>query len=255
MPRVFSSFEETLKSIVQDNISRGKVDVFITIDSSNSDDMMIKVNSSLAESYVKALRQIALDNGIKDDVRVTDITRFPDVLSAEKCEVDSEQLCADISEVLKSALIDFNKMRAREGEKLQRDMTARLEEIIKLTDVAEELSPKVAAEYRKKLELRMSEILESTTIDEDRILTEAAIFADKTAINEEIVRLRSHISQLKEFISENEPVGRKIDFLIQEFNREANTIGSKGNDTEMSKVVVNLKAEIEKIREQVQNIE
>ena len=255
MPRVFSAFEATLKEIVQSCISRGKIDVYITIDSSDSDDIEIKVNSPLAKSYVEALKQIALENELKAEIRIADITRFPDILHAEKREVDSEKLAGDIGDVLKSALVDFNKMRAREGEKLSRDMSDRLDEIVRLTDLIEVLSPKTVLEYRKRLEARMCEVLESTSIDEDRILTEAAIFADRTAVNEEIVRLRSHISQLRDLISADEPVGRKIDFLVQEFNREANTIGSKGNDSEMSKVVVSLKSEIEKIREQVQNIE
>jgi len=255
MPRVFNAFEGTFKEIVQSCISRGKIDVYITIDSTNADDIEIRVNTPLAKSYVEALKQIALENELKAEIRIADITRFPDILHAEKREVDSEKLACDIGDVLKSALIDFNKMRVREGEKLGRDMSARLDEIIRLTDLIEELSPKAVLEYRKRLETRMCEVLESTSIDEDRILAEAAIFADRTAINEEIVRLRSHISQLRDLISSVEPVGRKIDFLIQEFNREANTIGSKGNDAEMSKIVVSLKSEIEKIREQVQNIE
>ena len=255
MPRVFSAFEATLKEIVQSCISRGKIDVYVTIDSTNADDIEIKVNSPLAKSYVEALKQIALENELRDEIRIADITRFPDILHAEKREVDSEKLAGDIGDVLKSALVDFNKMRAREGEKLSRDMSDRLDEIVRLTDLIELLSPKSVLEYRKRLEARMCEVLESTSIDEDRILAEAAIFADRTAVNEEIVRLRSHISQLRDLISADEPVGRKIDFLVQEFNREANTIGSKGNDSEMSKVVVSLKSEIEKIREQVQNIE
>jgi len=255
MPRVFSAFEGTLKEIVQSCISRGKIDVYVTIDSTNADDIEIRVNSPLAKSYVEALKQIALENELRDEIRIADITRFPDILHAEKREVDSEKLAGDIGDVLKSALVDFNKMRAREGEKLSRDMSDRLDEIVRLTDLIELLSPKSVLEYRKRLEARMCEVLESTSIDEDRILAEAAIFADRTAVNEEIVRLRSHISQLRDLISADEPVGRKIDFLVQEFNREANTIGSKGNDSEMSKVVVSLKSEIEKIREQVQNIE
>jgi len=255
MPRVFNAYEDTFKSIVQSSISRGKVDVYITVDSSNADDVVIRINEPLTRAYVSALRKMAFDNELKDELRASDITRFPDVLLAEKREIDSEKLCTDIADILKIALDDLNKMRIREGERLGRDVSLRIDEIIKLTDMAEALSPKSVAEYRKKLETRMSEILESTSIDSARILTEAAIFADRTAINEEIVRLRSHISQLRSLVESTEPVGRKIDFLVQEFNREANTIGSKGNDVEMSKVIVSLKAEIEKIREQVQNIE
>jgi len=255
LPRVFNSFEEQLKSIVQGSISRGKVDVYISIDSSSANEIEIKINRPLVEAYVSALRTIAWENELSSDIRVADLTRFPDILQAEKREVDAEQLCTDVCEVLKTALVDFNEMRQREGEKLSKDMSARLDEIERLTGIAAELSPKSVEEYRKKLETRMNEILQATNIDESRILTEAALFADRVAINEETVRLRSHIGQLREMLTGDEPVGRKIDFLVQEFNREANTIGSKGNDTEMSKTIVDLKAEIEKIREQAQNIE
>jgi len=255
LPRFFGSFEESLKSIVQKNISRGKVDIYISIDSSNADDIVVKINHPLAKAYVSALQTIAWENELSGEIRVTDLTRFPDILQAEKSEIDTEALCADISEVLKAALSDFNDMRVREGEKLGRDISARLDEIERLTVLAEEVSPRSVEEYRQKLEARMSEVLQSANIDEARLLTEAAIFADRVAINEETVRLHSHISQLRELISSDEPVGRKIDFLIQEFNREANTIGSKGNDAQISKIIVDMKAEIEKIREQAQNIE
>jgi len=255
LPRVFNAFEETFKTIVHGAISRGKVDVYVTIDSSNADDIEIKINRPLVEAYVYALRTIAWENELSSDIRVADLTRFPDILQAEKREVDSEKLCTDIGEVLKAALVSFNEMRLREGEKLSKDISMRLDEIERLTEIASDLSPRSVEEYRKKLEARMSEVLQTANIDEARILTEAALFADRVAINEEVVRLRSHIAQLREMLSTDEPVGRKIDFLVQEFNREANTIGSKGNDTELSKVIVALKAEIEKIREQAQNIE
>jgi len=255
LPRVFISLEEPLKAIVQKCISRGKVDIFINIDTSNSDDIEIKVNHSLAKAYVAALRSIADSNGIVGDVRVVDIAKFPDVLQAAKREVDTDILLSDISEILKTALVDFDNMRSREGEKLERDMSDRLTEIERLTSKVEEISPRSVAEYRKKLASRLSEVLESSNVDEARILTEAAIFADRVAVSEETVRLRSHISVLRSLLEGAEPVGRKIDFLLQEFNRETNTIGSKGNDVELSKVIVDLKAEIEKIREQAQNIE
>ena len=255
LPRVFNSIEENLKAIINENISRGKVDVYISIDTSNTDDVEIRINQPLVKAYVTALRTIAWDNELSSDIRVADLTRFPDILQAEKRELDTDELGADICDILRSALSGLNDMRIREGEKLSSDIKARLDDIERLTDLAAELSPKSVEEYRKKLEARMSEILQSTNIDEARILTEAAIFADKTAINEETVRLKSHLSQLREMLTGNEPVGRKIDFLVQEFNREANTIGAKGNDTEMSKIIVDLKAEIERIREQAQNIE
>jgi len=255
IPRVYISLEEQLKALVSKYISRGKVDVFVSIDSSNADDVEIRLNRPLAEGYIAILRSMTKEYDLSGDIRAMDLTRFSDVLRAEKKETDTDQLGADISILLESALKEFNDMRLREGEKLHCDISERLDQIEKLSEIVEEISPKSVAEYRKKLELRMQEILQSTDIDESRILAEAAIFADRVAINEELVRLRSHISGLREMLASDEPIGRKIDFLVQEFNREANTIGSKGNDAQMARVVVDMKAEIEKIREQAQNIE
>jgi len=255
LPRIFTSFEEPMKSAVQKYISRGKVDVFVSIDSSKADDVEIKINRPLAEAYITALRALSEDYGLSSSFSAMDLTRFPDVLHAEKREADTERLCADLCAVLDEALVSFNGMRASEGEKLRGDVMARLDEIERLTAAAEEISPRCVAEYKNKLEARMREVLQNNDIDDQRILMEAAVFADRVAINEETVRLRSHTAQLRELLDSNEPVGRKIDFLVQEFNREANTIGSKGNDTEMARVIVDMKAEIEKIREQAQNIE
>ena len=255
MPRVFSSFEENLKSLVQKYISRGKVDVFVSIDSSNADDVEIKLNRPLAEAYLTTLRSMKDEYNLSGSIEVMDLAGFPDVLKAEKREADTDRLCSDISAVLEEALVGFNEMRSREGMKLSADISERLERIEKLNDTAMEISPVSVADYRRKLEARMQEVLQSASIDEARILTEAAIFADRVAINEETVRLRSHIEQLREMLVSRESVGRKIDFIVQEFNREANTIGSKGNDAEMARIIVDMKAEIEKIREQAQNIE
>lgn len=255
LPRVFVSFEENIKALIQKRISRGKVDAFVTIDSSNADDVEIKVNRPLAEAYLAALRSMADDYGLSCNISAIDLTRFQDVLQAVKRETDTEKLCADICAILESALIAFEDMRAREGEKLKNDIKARLDEIERLTAIAEDISPRSVSEYRKKLEARLQEVLQNSYIDEQRILTEAAIFADRVAINEEVVRLRSHIAQLRDMLGSDEPVGRKMDFLVQEFNREANTIASKGNDSDMARVMVDMKAEIEKIREQAQNIE
>ena len=255
LPRMYTAFEDSLKSTVGKHISRGKVDVYITIDSSKSGDIDIKVNRRLAEAYITALRDLAAEYNLSDSINVIELTRFPDVFHAEKSETDPEQLCSDICAVLEDALSGFDLMRANEGATLYRDIISRLDEIERLTAKAEQASPKIVAEYRLKLETRMLEILQLSNVDEQRILTEAAIFADRTAVNEEIVRLRSHIAQLRDLLDSCEPVGRKIDFLVQEFNREANTIGSKGNDAEMARITVDLKAEIEKIREQAQNIE
>ena len=255
IPRVYTSLEDGIKAQIQKAISRGKVDVFVTIDASKADDVVISVNESVADAYMAALRRISEKYGIENDATAMSLAKMQDVLFVTKAEADTEQLGADISAILASALEDFNSMRAREGAKLKNDILSRADEIERLTALAEERSPATVTEYRDRLYKRMTEVLESTSIDEGRILTEAAIFADKTAVAEETVRLRSHISQLRHLMESDEPVGRKLDFLIQEFNREANTIGSKGNDIEMARIVVDLKSEIEKIREQVQNIE
>ena len=255
IPRAFIALEEPIKSTVGKYISRGKVDVFITIDSSGADNMEIKVNHALADAYISMLYALADEYDLPRQINVIDLARFPDVLKAEKNEDDPEQLGADVCSVLEEALSGFNMMRANEGEKLRRDILARLDDITRLTALAEEISPRSVGEYRNKLETRMRELLQGAEIDEQRIITEAALFADRVAINEETVRLKSHVAQLRDLLDSDESVGRKIDFLVQEFNREANTIGSKGNDAEMSVLIVDLKAEIEKIREQAQNIE
>ena len=193
--------------------------------------------------------------GVTNDLTASTLARFPDVLVVEKKETDADQLTKDICAVLAQALDSFDAMRIAEGARLRADVLRRADEIERLTCLAEVRSPQTVAEYRTRLEQRMREVLESTTIDEARILTEAAIFADRVAVNEELVRLKSHLAQLRTFMESTEPVGRKLDFLVQEFNREANTLGSKGNDLEMARIVVDMKAEIEKIREQIQNIE
>ena len=254
-PRGFATVEDAVKEHVQKYISRGKVDVFITIDSSQSDNVSINVNRPLADAYYAAIRELSETYSIPNDNSAVSLARIPDVLRVEKTELDIEALTADICTILDEALEGFDVMRSAEGRRLYDDISARLDEIERLTSLAEERSPQTVAEYRSRLLAKMTEVLQSTNIDENRILLEAALFADKVAINEEIVRLRSHVSQLRGMLDSGVPVGRKIDFLIQELNREANTIGSKGNDTEMAHIVVDLKAEIEKVREQVQNIE
>jgi len=255
VPRLYIMLEEPVKTLVGKFISRGKVDVFITLDTSNSDDIDVKINSPLASAYLSAVQNLADDFAVENNVGVFELARFPDVLQIEKREIDSERLSADVCGVVSVALDGFNNMREREGEKLRNDISARLNEIEKLMDEIERISPRSVAEYKARLEARMQEILNTKDYDEQRIIMEAAIFADRVAISEEVVRLKSHIIQLREMLRNGDAVGRKIDFLVQEFNREANTIGSKGNDAEMAKVVVELKSEIEKIREQAQNIE
>lgn len=255
LPRSFLFAEEALKSTIAARVSRGKVDVFVTVDSSKSNDVVVAVNEPLARAYLEAVTSIGSSLDIVSSVTALDVARFPEVLSVEKKEADKEALSAALCAIMENALDEFDAMRCREGEKLQEDILSRLSIIEGFVSFIEERSPQTVADYRARLEQRMREVLENTALDEGRILQEAAIFADRTAVAEETVRLRSHISQLREMLSSGVPTGRKLDFLIQEFNRESNTIGSKCNDGEIARVVVDLKAEIEKIREQVQNIE
>lgn len=255
MPRLYLFAEETIKSRVQNTISRGKVDVFVTLDSTGGEQVQVSVNQPLADGYYAALTQLAERYGLSKDISVSLLSRFPDVLLAEKAEEDVEQRAQDICSVLDRALADFDQMRTREGARLEADVLSRAARIEELVGKVEERSPQTVAEYRAKLEARMNEVLSNTQLDPARILTEAAIFADKVAVDEETVRLRSHIGQLRHMLEQGGTTGRKLDFLIQEFNREANTIGSKCNDVETARMVVDIKAEIEKIREQVQNLE
>ncbi len=255
LPRSFLFAEDGVKAAVQRHISRGKVDVFVSVDSSAAGDMTVKINEPLLKGYMEAINSIANDYGLSNDMTAMSICRFPDVLSVEKKDMDAEAITAGIVAVAEDALKDFDAMRLREGEKLRDDVLSKLETIDSLVSTVEQESPKTLADYRARLESKMAEVLGSAVIDENRILAEAAIFADRIAVDEETVRLRSHMSQLKTMISGDSPTGRKIDFLIQEFNREANTIGSKCQNSSIAHVVVDLKSEIEKIREQIQNIE
>ena len=255
MPRMYTFAEDAVKTCVQKAISRGKVDVYISVDASAADTAKVSVNRDLAAGYAAALCELAEIIGAEPKVTPEQIARFPDVLCVTKQDEDLETVSADICQVLEEALAAYNSMRAVEGERLAADINGRLANIEALTAQVEQRSPETVTEYRRKLTNRMQEVLQSTTIDEQRILTEAAIYADKIAVDEETVRLRSHLSQLRAMLLSDDPMGRKMDFLIQEVNRESNTIGSKCNDVSIAQVVVNLKAEVEKIREQVQNIE
>ena len=254
-PRIYGFLEEAAKSAVSKLIARGKVDVYISIDASASNDVCISVNHNLLENYLDALHEMRDQYGLTDDISVMRVARMPDVFSTEKQEADAEELTKDVMEVLQAAGEDFCAMRAREGVKMKEDILSRGQTILGWVADVEERSPKAVEEYRAKLTARMNEVLADTTIDPQRILAEAAIYADRTAVDEETVRLRSHISQLQSMTAEEKPIGRKLDFLIQEMNREANTIGSKANDIALAQIVVNIKSEIEKIREQIQNIE
>lgn len=255
MPRAYIFAEDRMKARVQQAISRGKVDVFVTIDASAADAAVVAVNEPLACGYYDALTRLKTMFDLPGDVTPEVLAKFPDVLAVTKAEEDVEAIAADICAVLDDALTSYNAMRAVEGEKLAADVAGRVTTIETVVGKVEERSPQTVAAYRQRLETKMQEVLQSTTIDESRILTEAAIFADKIAVDEETVRLRSHIAQLRAMLVSDEPVGRKLDFLIQEVNRECNTIGSKCNDLTIAQDVVNMKAEVEKIREQVQNME
>lgn len=255
LPRLFSFAEDAVKQHIKDSVTRGKVDVYISVNSTQTADTVISLNRPALEGYLAAMRQIADEYGVTDDISVTALTRFPDVLTVEKQEADEQQLKQDLLTVADSALEAFNRMREIEGAALERDLRSRAQTILDLVSKVEQRSPITVSEYRARLRARMTEVLESTTIDESRILTEAAIFADKIAVDEETVRLRSHLSQLETMLTNGGAIGRKLDFLMQEMNREANTIGSKCNDLEQTRTVVEIKAELEKIREQMQNIE
>ena len=257
MPRAYIFSEDTLKALVQKNIGRGKVDVFISVESTGAEETVVKVNESLAKGYVAALEELKKLAGgsVTSHYSVTDLARLPDVLTVTKTEEDLEALSADLCAVAEEALYAHSAMRETEGKKLAEDILARAETISALLSQVETRAPAIVSDYRARLSAKLQEVLGNTQIEESRILTEAAIFADKVAVDEETVRLRSHLAQLHDMLEQGGHVGRKLDFLIQEFNREANTIGSKCNDTETSRLVVDIKAEIEKIREQIQNLE
>ncbi len=255
MPRSFLFAEETVKQAVSSHISRGKVDVFVTVDSSMADDVVVRVNEPLLKGYLDALKLISDKYGVESDLSVMNLSRIPDVLSVEKKELDAEAVAEGIRNIAEKALCDFDRMRIVEGEKLKADVLSKLKNIEDYVSIIERDSPNTVKEYREKLFAKLTDVLGSSDIDESRILTEAAIFADKIAVDEETVRLRSHIAQLKNMLETGSPIGRKIDFLLQEFNREANTTGSKCQNSDIAHVVVDLKSEIEKIREQIQNIE
>lgn len=255
MPRIYVFAEDAIKARVQGSISRGKVDVFVTIGQSECGDTSVSLNKSVADGYYRALCDLRDTYSLRDDLSVSLLSRFPDVFLVEKTQENLEAIAADLCAVTDLALADFDAMRTREGDKLSEDICGRAKTIEGLTTYVEERSPGIVADYRAKLQARMAEVLQNKQLDESRILTEAAIFADKVAVDEETVRLRSHLSQLGHMLEQGGAVGRKLDFLIQEFNREANTIGSKCNDIETTRRVVDIKAEIEKIREQVQNLE
>lgn len=255
LPRNFLFAEDTVKQAVSAGVSRGKVDVFVSAQASQDSGTVVSVNEELARGYRDAVARIAETLGLESGLSAFSLARFPDVLTVERRELDKDKAAAALSEITVKAVEEFNAMREREGERLRRDMLGKLETIEGLVSVVEERSPQTVKEYRERLEARLRDILADRSLDEQRVITEAAIFADRTAVDEETVRLRSHIAQFRTMLEEGSPIGRKMDFLVQEFNRESNTIGSKCSDASLAKVVVDLKSEIEKIREQLQNVE
>lgn len=255
MPRQLTFLEDRVKDLVSKSISRGKVDIYIAYDDSGEDSRNVFLDASLAETYIKAVEQLRDNFGLKDDITTSLIARFPDVLRLEKNEEDEETLWQLLKIALEKALKLLVSMRESEGEGLKANLLERLTYIESVLKEIEKRAPEVVKEYKQKLEGRIKELLEQQTLDETRLSTEVAIFADRCSIDEEIVRLESHIKQFRETLDIELPVGRKLDFLVQEMNREINTIGSKANDLSIVKNVVEIKSEIEKLREQIQNIE
>ena len=255
LPRILSFGEDAVKQAVKASISRGKVDVYISVHAEGGDEAQVCINKSLLEGYLAAMKQIAADYGVRDDISVNSLSRMPEVFSLEKPKLDEEQLLADLMGVVDKAIANYDAMRCTEGTALENDLRSRGATILELVEQVEKGNAQTVIDYRARLEKKLREVLENKQIDESRILTEAAIFADKVAVDEETVRLRSHLEQMNTMLTNGGAVGRKLDFLLQEMNREANTIGSKCTDVVLARIVVDIKAELEKIREQTQNIE
>ena len=255
VPRVYGYLESQLKSYLQGKVSRGKVDVGVTILTLEGIDANVEINHALVQSYVNALRSVKDEFALTDDLSLSAISRFADIFTVRKNVEDEQVIWDSVRTVLDGALANFIRMREVEGERMKADILSRLATIEERVAFVEERSPQTVEEYRNRLYAKMQEVLKDSEIEEQRILTEAAIYSEKIAVDEETVRLRSHIRQFESILQSEEPIGRKLDFLVQELNREANTIGSKAQDIEIARIVVDIKSEIEKIREQIQNIE
>ena len=255
LPRLLSFAEDSVKQAVKQSVSRGKVDVFISVHSEGGEEIKISLNENVLQGYLAAMNTMVEQFGVSDDISVSALSRLPEVFTMEKPEVDEKQLQQDLLSVVAKALESYDAMRCTEGQALDRDLRNRGETILGYVAQIEEGNVQTVSDYRARLEAKMKEVLANTAIDENRILTETAIFADKVAVDEETVRLRSHLEQMNTMLSGGGAVGRKLDFLLQEMNREANTIGSKCTDVRLARIVVEIKAELEKIREQTQNIE
>lgn len=253
--RTYSYIDEKLKSLLKSSVSRGKVEVAVTINNIEGKDSQIAINKGIAEGYVSALRSVSEELGLKDDLALSKLIKLPDIFNIQKTPDDEEQICTDVMEVTVEALAHFIEMRETEGERLKNDILEKADLIIHNVALVEEQSPVTVEAYRNRLYKKLSEVLADKNIDEQRIITEAAIFSEKIAVDEETVRLKSHIAQLRDILDSGEAVGRKLDFIVQEINREVNTIGSKAQDLNITKIVVEMKSDIEKIREQIQNVE
>ena len=255
VPRHLGFLEDKVKKYASEEITRGKVDIYVNVESSEEADKDIILNKELAKNYIDVLYQLRDEFGLKDDITVTSVARFSDIFQAQRRSEDEDAIWAAVKSVMTEALNAFTAMRSREGERIEADLVARIEYMKQLAAKVDERSPQTVKDYSDRLYAKIKEVLGDRSIDEARVLTEVAIYADKVAVNEETVRLGSHFEEFKTIIESGEPAGRRLDFLIQEINRETNTIGSKAQDIEIAKIVVELKGEIEKLREQVQNIE
>lgn len=255
IPRVYGYLEEKMKSFVQSKVSRGKVDVNVTVFTIEGKESEVEINKSLAQGYIEALRELKDEFGLLDDLSLSSISRFGDIFSVRKAAEDEEAVWADVQVVAQEAVDHFIAMRETEGKRLKADVLEKLHHIEEIVSQIEARSPQTVANYRERLTAKMQEVLQDKNVDEQRLLLEAAIYSEKIAVDEETVRLKSHSKQFYQLLETDQAVGRKLDFLVQELNRETNTIGSKAQDIEITGMVVEIKSEIEKIREQIQNIE
>lgn len=255
MPKKLNFFESAIRNELKNYIQRGKVDVFISLEDFSENNVCIKYNRDVAAEYMKYLKQMAEDFGLDDDIRVSTLSRYPEVLDMEEQTVDEEELWKELKRAVDGACEGFVEARIKEGEHLKQDLIGKCDGMLELVAFITERSPKIIEEYKNKLEEKVRDLLEDTKVDENRLLMEVTIFADKVCVDEELVRLRSHIESTKQTLMQGGGVGRKLDFIAQEMNREANTILSKSNDLEISNCAISLKTEIEKVREQIQNIE
>lgn len=255
VPRQYAFLEEKLKSFVNSKVARGKIECTLTIENLYDNSVEVQINKPLAKAYANSLKELSAELGLKEDFGSSLISRFPEVLNVTKQEIDEDLVWQSVKTIAENAIDKFISMRETEGEKLKTDLLLKCDHILECVSFVENRSPQTVSEYQERIYQKMKEVLETTSIDEQRILMEAAIYSDKVAVDEETVRLRSHIDQFKTFLNSEEAIGRKMDFLVQEMNRETNTIGSKCSDVEISRKVVDIKADIEKIREQIQNIE